>query len=91
MTKAMFITSAKDYVSSDLAIFLSSVVAWAAANFSELITAAPILIGFVFQLWLRYRKFIQAEKQREELHAETMRLLREGRIKPGEAKLPDEE
>ncbi len=83
------ILSAKDWASSDTAIFASSLFAWAAAYYSEILTALPVIIGFIFQIYLRYKKFTQAERHREEIHRAAMKLLREGKIPPTELPNPD--
>ena len=78
--------SARDWFSSDIAIFASSVLAWAAATFSEIVTAIPLLIGFIFQIILRYKKFTLEQKHRQELHREAIKLLRNGKIPPSQIK-----
>ena len=81
----------RDFAATEVAIFVNSVFAWAAAYFSELLTALPILISLAFQIYIRLKKEQQYARQREELHRETIRLLSEGKIKPEDAAVKEGE
>lgn len=81
----------KNFAVTEIAIFANSVFAWAAAYFSEMLTALPILISLIFQIYIRLKRESQHARHREEIHRETMRLLGEGRIKPGEALLDEKD
>lgn len=68
--------------SNDVSLLLTSLAGAGAWFVDNALTAIPLILTLVFQLYWRWRKNVQLEKHREELHKTVQRLLKEGRPVP---------
>lgn len=57
------------------AALLATVFAWA----GELIGALPLLITAIISAIINYRKYLQTEKHREQLHKKVLELMDQGK------------
>ena len=78
----MFVTEFRTWATSDWMTLCLSLVASASAYVGEILTAAPAILAMAVTLYLKYKKFMQAYRHREELHDITKKLLSEGKDAP---------
>jgi hypothetical protein len=69
----------KEVSVKDVPLLLTSAAGAVATYFGEILSAMPFLITVCFQIYLKWRKHKQLEKQHEEQHKLVIKLLEEGR------------
>jgi len=68
--------------SNDVSLLLTSLAGAGAWFVDNALTAIPLILTLIFQLYWRWRKNVQLEKHREELHKKVLYLLGEGKPVP---------
>lgn len=68
--------------SNDISLLLTSLAGAGAWFVDNALTAIPLILTLVFQLYWRWRKNVQIEKHREELQKTVLHLLKEGKPVP---------
>ena len=74
----------RDISTKDLPLLFTSAAATLATYIDDIVTALPMLITVFFQLYFRYKKHKQIEKQQQELHQAIIKAMKEGKpVDPG--------
>lgn len=68
--------------SNDVSLLLTSLAGAGAWFVDNALTAIPLILTLIFQLYWRWRKNVQLEKHREELHNIVRNLIKEGKQVP---------
>lgn len=74
----------REFLGKDFSLIFTATATVVAANIDTILSALPLLVTLVFQLYLKWKKHKRMEKQQNEIHMAILGNLKEGKPVPPE-------